>query len=144
MIAVDTNVLVHAHRRDSTWHSRAAAAMRRLTEGPADWGLPWPCVHEFLAIVTHPKIYAPPSTMAQAIEQVDSWLAAPGAQLLAEATTHWSTLRDILMAGRQKGPQVHDARIAAICRQHGVRELWTADRDFSRIANFATHNPLRG
>lgn len=144
MIAIDTNVLVHAHRRDSTWHAAAVAAMQELSEGNSAWALPWPCVHEFLAIVTHPKIYTPPSTMAQAVAQVDAWLESPRAVLLAEAEAHWSTLRGVVLSARLKGPQVHDARVAAICLQHGVRQLWTADRDFSRIAGLKVHNPLRG
>jgi uncharacterized protein len=78
-----------------------------------------------------------------ATDQVEAWLEAPGVHLLTEAIAHWETLREVLIAGRLKGPQVHDARIAAICRQHGVRELWTADRDFSRSDGFPTHNPLR-
>lgn len=143
MIAVDTNILVHAHRRDSTWHGAAARAMRELSEANSAWALPWPCVHEFLAIVTHPRIYAPPSTIAQATAQVDAWLESPGAVLITEGETHWPTLRRTLETARLKGPQVHDARVAAICLQHGVRELWTADRDFSRIAALTTRNPLR-
>ena len=143
MIAVDTNILVHAHRRDATWHAPAATVIRELTEGNSAWALPWPCVHEFLAVVTHPKIFIRPSTMSSAIEQVDAWLESPTATLLAEGDSHWSTLRDTLDASGMKGPQVHDARVAAICLQHGVRELWTADRDFSRITGLRTHNPLR-
>ena len=56
MIALDTNLLVYAHRRDSEWHAEATAAVRELAEGPAPWAIPWPCLHEFLAIVTHPRI----------------------------------------------------------------------------------------
>lgn len=143
MIAVDTNILVHAHRRDATWHRPAAVVMRSLTEGNAAWAPPWPCVHEFLAVVTHPRIFTPPSTVARAVAQVDAWLASPTATLLAEGEGHWPTLRDTLSTSAMKGPQVHDARIATICLQHGVRELWTADRDFSRISALRTHNPLR-
>jgi predicted nucleic acid-binding protein len=39
---------------------------------------------------------------------------------------------------------VHDARIAALCVQHGVRELYSADRDFSRFPQIAVRNPLIG
>jgi predicted nucleic acid-binding protein len=34
--------------------------------------------------------------------------------------------------------------VAALCRQHGVRELWSADRDFSRFVGLAVKNPLIG
>ena len=72
MIALDTNILVYAHRRDSEWHVRAAAALRNLAESPGSWAIPWPCVHEFLAIVTHPRIFSPPSSVAEALDQVDA------------------------------------------------------------------------
>lgn len=142
MIAIDTNVLVHAHRRDSRWHSRASGCVRGLAEGRAAWAIPWPCLHEFLAVVTHPRVYAPPSTLASAIEQVDAWMASPTLVLLGETRDHWSILRGQLTAGRVHGPMVHDARIAAICKGHGVRELLTADRDFGRFPSLTTRNPL--
>jgi hypothetical protein len=142
LIAVDTNILVYAHREDSPFHAPALRRVAELAEGSAGWAIPWPCLHEFLAIVTHPRIYAPPTPTARALDQVDAWLDSPTLALLAEAPTHWPTLRALLAAGRIAGPQVHDARIAALCRDHGVRELWSADRDFSRFAGLAVVNPL--
>jgi hypothetical protein len=144
VIAIDTNVLVYAHRRDSAWHDRAGSELRTLAEGAGPWAIPWPCVHEFVAIVTHPRIYAPPSTLAEALDQVDAWLESPSLVLLAETNAHWHTLRAELESGQIRGPQVHDARVAALCIQHGVRELWTADRDFSRFAGLRIRNPLLG
>jgi predicted nucleic acid-binding protein len=101
-------------------------------------------VHEFLAIVTHPLIYAPPTPLVTALDQVDAWFESPTLVLLAESAAHWPTLRGLLAAGRVTGPLVHDARVAALCRQHGVRELWSADRDFSRFAGLAVVNPVVG
>jgi toxin-antitoxin system PIN domain toxin len=144
LIAVDTNVLVYAHREDSPWHRAAYAALAGLAEGRAPWAIPWPCVHEFLAIVTHPRIYAPPTPLTRAIEQVDAWLEAPGVVLLSESEGYWPELRSALQSGRIQGPQVHDARVAALCREHGIRELWTADRDFGRFAGLPVRNPLLG
>ena len=106
------------------------------------WAIPWPCVHEFLAIVTHPRIYAPPTPLARAFDQVEAWLESPTLVLLGESPTHWATLRAMLSAGSVVGPRVHDARVAALCRDHGVSALWSADRDFSRFAGVATVNPL--
>ena len=142
MIAVDTNILVYAHRADSDRHGPARASVRRLAEGRAPWGLPWPCVHEFIAVATHPAIYDPPSTIAQALDQVEVWLASPAVRLLAETRAHWTVLKAQLLAGRVRGPAVHDARIAALCLAHGISELWTADRDFGRFPGLATRNPL--
>lgn len=142
MIAVDSNILVHAHRRDSPWHARASDCIRGLAEGTSSWAIPWPCVHEFLNIVTHPRIYRPPSTSTQALEQVQAWCESPTLVLLTEAHGYWAVLRPLVEAARIVGPRIHDARIAAICRLHGVRELWTADRDFSAMPTIAARNPL--
>jgi hypothetical protein len=144
MIAVDSNLLVYAHREDSPWHNSAYARIVELAEGRSSWAIPWPCVHEFLSIVTHPRIYNPPTPLRNAIEQIDAWLESPSLVVLSESADHWPSLRAILVNGRVTGPQVHDARIVAICRQHGVSELWTADRDFGRFSGLTVRNPLVG
>ena len=144
MIAVDTNVLVYAHREESPWHDAAYARVAELAEGRAPWAIPWPCSHEFLAVVTHPRIYAPPTPLSSAIDQVQAWFESPSLILLAETEEYWAELRSVLEQGRVSGPIVHDARIAALCRDHGVRELWTTDRDFSRFPSITIRNPLVG
>jgi hypothetical protein len=142
MIAVDTNVLVHAHRSDSPFHTAAAGALRELAEGATLWAIPWPCVHEFLAIVTHPRIYDPPTPLGAALDQLAAWQESPALVLLSETRGYLERLSTLLSAGHVVGPKVHDARIAALCLHHGVRELLTADRDFSRFPALATRNPL--
>jgi uncharacterized protein len=142
VIAVDTNILVYAHREDSPWHAAALHAVAGLAEGRSAWAIPWPCVHEFIAIVTHPRIYRPPTPLAIAIDQVSAWLESPTLVRLAENESYWDALRECLLAGRVAGPQVHDARIAALCLAHGVRELWTHDRDFGRFSGLVVRNPL--
>lgn len=144
MIAVDTNLLVYAHREDSTWHDVARKLISEIAEGRSAWAIPWPCLHEFLAIVSHPKIYNPPTPMALALAQVDAWLEAPGLNVLAEIGDYWTELKSSIVNGRIAGPRVHDARIAALCNLHGVSELWTADRDFSRFPSLKVRNPLIG
>ena len=142
MIAVDTNQLVYAHREDSPFHAGAMACITELTESPAAWALPWPCVHEFLAISTHPRIYTPPSPMAVAIDFINALTESPSTVLLSERAGYWPRLQKQLTAGQIIGPRVHDARIATLCLSHGVRELWTADRDFSRFPQLRCVNPL--
>ena len=100
MIAVDTNILVYAHREDSTWHRPALKAVTTLAEQPAPWAIPWPCLYEFLAITTHPRIYRPPTPLSAACAQVDAWLESPSLVLLAEGDQHWKTLRASLIGGR--------------------------------------------
>lgn len=142
MIAVDTNVLVYAHRQDAPFHSAATSAIRQLAESPAPWALPWPCLHEFYSVVTHPRIYDPPSSPDQAVGQIQAWLESPSAVPLSEGDTYWAVLAPLLAQAKIAGSLVHDARIAALCLSHGVRELWRSDRDFSRFPQLKSANPL--
>jgi toxin-antitoxin system PIN domain toxin len=144
MIAVDTNILVYAHREDSPWHEPACRSVTALAEGREPWAIPWPCLHEFLAVVTHPRIFDPPTPLHVAIGQVGAWLESPTLVVLSEGEGYWDDLRAVLEAGKVAGPLVHDARIAAICRHHAVRELWSADRDFSRFPAVRVLNPVVG
>lgn len=142
MIAVDTNLLVYSHREDSEWHEGALARLGELAESPAPWAIPWSCLHEFYAIVTHPRIYDPPTPASVAVDQIAAWLEAPNLVVLAESRGYWERLRGLLEAGRVAGPLIHDARVAALCLHHGVRVLWSADRDFGRFPELTVRNPL--
>ncbi len=142
MIAVETNILVYAHRAEMPGHALAREAIARLAEGSSPWAIPWPCLHEFLAIVTNPRVFVPPTPVADAMIQVYRWLESPTLLLLSEAVTHWPTLGRLVRAGDVRGATIHDARIASICCDHGVYELLTADRDFSRFPSLRTRNPL--
>jgi hypothetical protein len=75
---------------------------------------------------------------------VEAWLESPSLVLLSEAENYWQHLRPLAQAGKIAGPKIHDARIAALCLHHGVKTLWTADRDFSSFKGLKTHNPLVG
>lgn len=144
MIAVDTNILVYAHRADAQWHENAERAVRSLAEGSTPWAIPWPCLYEFLAIVSHPRIFKTPTGASGALDQVEAWLESPSQVLIGEPDGHWPELRALVTQSRVTGPRVHDARVAAICLAHQVRELWTADRDFSFFPGLKVRNPLVG
>jgi predicted nucleic acid-binding protein len=111
MIALDTNLLVYAHRQDSPWHERAHQALVALSQAKQAWAIPWPCLHEFLAIVTHPRIYDPPTPLGRALDQVEAWLESPSLVLLAETDSYWQQLREALSKGRIRGAQVHVGRV---------------------------------
>ena len=142
VIALDTNILVYAHRRDLPEHARAFDAVSEALSGPAPVGLCWPVVQEFLAVVTNPRIFTQPTPAGEAFDQVDHWCASPRAITLHESPSHLTTLRDLVIDGRVSGGGMHDARIAAICIDHGVDTLLTADRDFSRFPQLRVRNPL--
>ncbi len=142
MIALDTQILVYAHREDSPFHERAESVVAELVQGAAPWAIPWPVLHEFLAVVTHPRIYRPASSTDQAFAFLESLTEAPGLRLLSEGPAHLAELEEIARAGKMSGAAFHDARIAALCVGHAVKELWSADRDFSRIRGLKVRNPL--
>ena len=142
MIAVDTNLLVYAHREDSEWHKKAIGVLVPLANGNQRWAIPWPCVHEFFAIVTHPKIYKKPSTPSQAVKAIEAWSVSENLQFLHESPTYWKTLSSLTLSGRIRGPMIHDARIAAICIDNGATQLLSADRDFGRFSDLNVRNPL--
>ena len=142
MIAVDTNILVYAHREDSPWHERAHQEVTTLANSEKPWTIPWPCLHEFLAIATHPKIYQPPTPLAIALDALSAWQTSPALRLLGEGPGYFEKLRELALTGKIRGPKIHDARIASLCLNHGVRELWTADRDFTSFPTLRCLNPL--
>jgi len=142
MIAVDTNILVYAHREDSQWHRPALIALTEPAESGAAWAIPWPCVHEFLAIVTHPRIYAPPTPLSIALEAMICWKSSPTLRFLGEGPGYFECLGEVAQTSKSTGTMVHDVRVAALCIIHGVRQLWSADRDFSRFPQIKVINPL--
>jgi toxin-antitoxin system PIN domain toxin len=144
VIAVDTNLLVYAHREDAKFHGEASATLVKLAGGTERWAVPWPCAHEFIAIVTHPKIYKAPTPLELALQALAELNACPTLEFIGEADGYLDSLAGIALGARVQGGAIHDARIAAICRFHGVRELWSADRDFSRFAAVKVRNPLLG
>jgi uncharacterized protein len=142
LIAVDTNLLLYAHKRQSDFHAAARKAIERLVEEQPTWSIPWPCLHEFFAVSSNPRIFAEPDAASATRKQIDIWLEAPNLQLISEGNDHWRTLSHLLKESKVVGGAVHDARIAAICIENGVSELWTADRDFAKFKGLKSSNPL--
>lgn len=143
MVAVDTNVLVYAHRREAREHAAAQELVRSLAEGKEIWSIAWPSVYEFLSVVTNPRIWKEAaSSSEEAWMQVAEWLGAPGLRLLSETEGFATVLAEFVRRPRVRGPVVHDARIAAICVAHGVEKLITRDRDFSLFPELAIEDPF--
>ena len=92
MIAVDTNILVAFKRLEYAEHARAVEVITGLAEGTAWWALPWPCLHEFFAVVTHPRIFKTPTQPAHALAAVSALLESPSVRLLTEGPAHWERL----------------------------------------------------
>jgi hypothetical protein len=142
MIALDTNILVHAHRADASLHEKAKAAVKELAEAPAPWGVCYHTLVEFYGIATRPGLWQTASTPEQTFDQIAAWRESPSLRILHDTEECVDILRELVLATRVCGAMVHDARIAACCRSHAVQELWTVDRDFSRFPSLKTRNPL--
>ena len=142
MIALDTNLLVYSHRPESPAHREAKALIDSLRNATVSWAIPWPCVHEFIGVVTAARIFNKPTPIETAFAAVDAWLASNNLHLLAETDRHLKQLRDLAVRAKLSGPRIHDARIAALCLHHGVGELWSSDRDFSAFPQLKVRNPL--
>ena len=143
MIALDTNVLVAARREELAHHAQARRLLARLASGEDPWALPWPCVYEFLRVVTHRRVFRPLTPLARAVEDVVHLLAAPSLVMLGEGTAHAAHLERQVLAGEAAGNLACDAHIAALCIEHGVTELWTLDRGLARFPGLKIANPFR-
>jgi len=143
VITFDTNLLVYAHRQDCQFHARAKECIRSTAEGKEAWSIPWPCVHEFLAVVTSPRVFKTPTPLDAALAQVSAWMKSPTLTLLGEEPdTYWEVFCRIARKAGISGGKVHDARVVALATLHGIDELMSADRDFSRFPELKIRNPL--
>ena len=124
MLAVDTNVLVYAHRKEAREHPVALERIRQLAEAEEPWAIPWPCLYEFFSVVTNPRIWkSHAATPDQAWAQIEAWSGSPSLRLLSETENFAGILERLVRRPRVRGPVVHDARIAALCLAHGVEAL---------------------
>ncbi len=142
MIAIDTNILIYGHLSVFPQHALALAALQSLVAGNQRWGTPWACVHEFCATVTANKMGEARLSSAQAFSVLERLAEAPNFRFLSQSALHLQSLKTVVLASQVSGGAIHDARIAAICIENQVSQLWTADRDFSRFPGLNVYNPL--
>jgi toxin-antitoxin system PIN domain toxin len=140
--AIDTNILVFAEITNTPQHARARAVLRECSEGGEAWAIPWPCLYEFLRVVTHPRVYHPPVPPELALADLRAVLASPSLLLLAETARHAEVMDKVVRASGATGNLIHDAHIAALCLEQGVTALITGDRDFRRFAGLEIIDPF--
>ena len=142
MQAIDTNVLIYAEIITSEYHETALQVLTELSERAVSWAIPWPCIYEYLRVVTHPRVYHPPVPLTLALKDLRQLLQAPTLLLLTETSRHTEIMSKVLEESGVTGNLVHDAHIAALCIEHGVTELITGDRDFTRFSSLKVSNPF--
>lgn len=142
MKAVDTNVLIYAEIVSSPHHKKARRLVTELAEGALPWAIPWPCLYEFLRVVTHPRVFHPPAPLQLVLSDLKAILASPSLVLLSETPRHFEVMEAVIKTSGVTGNLIHDAHIAALCLEHGVIELLTGDRDFARFPELNISDPF--
>jgi toxin-antitoxin system PIN domain toxin len=140
--AVDTNILVYAEITSSKHHQRARQLLTELAEGAAAWAIPWPCIYEFLRVVSHSRVFHPPVPPEVTLRDISSLLASPSLVLLSETSHHHELLNQVIQQSAVSGNLIHDAHIVALCLEHGITELLTGDRDFTRFKGMGFTDPF--
>ena len=141
MIAVDTNILVHAHRRQLPQHQHALEWLRHLAEGKVPWAIPVFCMGEFIRMVTHPRVFDPPSKLEEAFEAIESLMESPTLRLLMPGIRFPALFREAAQEADARGNLAFDAQIVAVCREQGASKLLTYDRDFTRFPSIQIITP---
>jgi len=144
MRAVDSNVLVYADREETVQHRIALDVIRGLAAGSEPWVLAWPCVYEYLRVVTHPRLFKPPTPIHEAWESIERLFDSPSSVMVSEGPRHREILSRLIQSHSMSGNLLHDAHIAALLLEHGVSEIITADEDFHRIRGLKVTNPFLG
>ncbi len=142
MIALDTNILVYARQAEMEHHRKAERVLDEFSRGEEAWAIPWPCIYEFVRVVTHPRIFKPANDLESTLEFVEVLLSCPSLHMLGEGPAHLSHLRRMVSGGRASGSLAYDAHIAALAVEHGVSELWTTDRGFAKFPGLRVRNPF--
>lgn len=142
MRALDTNVLVYALVAGTDRHERARHVLAEHAEGSRPWALPWACAYEFLRVVTHPEVFESPMPIGRAVSCLGRVLDSPSVSLLSESERHPAIMSEVLEESGATGNLVHDAHIAALCLEHGVREIVTGDTDFRRFPGLTVVDPF--
>jgi toxin-antitoxin system PIN domain toxin len=141
LIAIDTNLLVYAHRASAPQHVPAKTAIERAAGQAAGWGIPLPCVFEFLSVVTHPSTPRP-STPEEAGAFIDALISSGGASLWSPGRGFWSRFAHLARELDVVGPRIFDLQIAVIAVENGAYELWSHDRRFVRIPGLEVVDPI--
>ena len=142
MQAVDTSILVYAHREEAPQHTAALRLLKRRAEGAEPWALPWICIYEFLRVVTHSRVFHPPTPARTAWQACRALIASPAVRLLQETDRHEGILDELLRTTKVEGNLIHDAHIVALMIEHGVSEILTADQDFHRFKQIRVVTPF--
>jgi len=141
-LTVDTNLLVCASDTGSALHGRARELPADLAKGTDLVYLFWPVTTEYLRITTHPAVFVNPLAPAAARENIGSLIDRPHVRMPGEGRRFWGVYRDVTDRIPVRGNLVSDAHLVTLMREHGVRTIWTRDRDFRTFDGIEAVDPF--
>jgi hypothetical protein len=142
MIAFDTNLLVYCHQPWYPEHKAAQRAVERAQGDGRGWGIPLPCIAEFWSAVSHPASVGRPATAREAHGFLKSLVVETGAVVWLPSNGFWEKLTRLAADLQVAGSRIYDLQIALIAFENGASEIWTHDRNFTRVPGLRVHDPL--
>lgn len=141
MILPDVTVLVHALRSDAPDHSRYREWVERVVTGPAAFGLSDLVLSGATRVLTHPRVFAPPTPLDVALDEFDRLRSQPTCVRVEPGPRHWEIFTGLCRGAGARGDLVPDAYLAALAIESGS-EWITTDRDFARFPGLRWRHPL--
>ena len=141
MVLPDVNVLVYAHREDATHHAACRAWVETVINGDESFGLSDLVLSGFVRVVTHPKVFTRPSSLADALEFTEQLRGRPNCLPVAPGRRHWGIFQTLCVEAGAKGNLVPDAFLAAMAIEAGC-EWITTDRDYARFKGLRWRPPF--
>lgn len=140
--AIDANLLLYASDEDSPFHARATEVLDEIAIGPEIVYLFWPIALAYLRIATHPAVFGRPLSHSEVRSNLEALLALPHVQVAGESDAFWHRFVEVADDVRPTGNLVPDAHIVALMLDHGVRTIWTRDRDYRAFAGIRVRDPF--
>lgn len=141
---IDTNILLHAANSGSPEHRVAYGFLLEQLQSRNPWCTTWPILYEFLRVSTHSRVFPKPLKPGQALDFIASLASREEVAILVATGRHMEVLEAVAGGlGHPAGNLFHDIHTAALMREHGVREIVTADTDFLQFDFLRVTNPLR-
>ena len=135
-------MLLYASDAASPYRSRAVELIDEIARGPQIIYLFWPTVMAYLRLATHPSVFTTPLSLADARTNVSQLMELPNVQAGAESDRFWERFVEVADDARPSGNLVSDAHLVALMLEHGVRRIWTHDRDFRRFRGIEVRDPF--
>ena len=143
MFLLDVNVLIYAHREDAPSHAEYRVWLEELANGDQAFAISDLVFAGFLRIVTHPKVFNPPSLLNDALAFVGELRERPHFASLAPGARHWDIFTRLCRATQAKGNLIPDAFLAALAIESGSEWIST-DGDYARFPGLKWRHPLKG